>query len=288
MAAPAASHSKRERDPASIPVAPPPSPPLTCWDHLLPAARLAGEQTQTLPGGYQSFTKYASAFRTAIEWTILDRTTDERELVDADAFIAFCAHLFEADNNMRNWVISTLCIRITSAFKYNQPMRFVATHQLRRLRQHPEAWAAFIQELADIQERAAAARPPTNRAHEWHVVARMLDAGDASELAAFIRELFAPEIDRTRFDASQIERHMSMVHRVPADVSNLIGQFATTGITTQTPIPLRLQVKHKLELLARRVASLTPAQTAAEMRSILGEVEEALPESERVLKKART
>jgi hypothetical protein len=288
MAAPAAAAAGSKRERERDPPGPVTTPPLTRWDHLLPAARLAGEHAETQWGVEHSFTKYTSAFRTAIRRTILDRTTDERNLIDADAFVAYCVHRFEVSNSTRDKTINTLYNRIMSTFKYSKPARFVTTHQLRRLHQHPEAWAAFIQKLADIQELAAAARPTKNRADEWHFVAKMRDAGDASELAAFIRELFEPEIERTRFDASQVERHMAMTHRVPADVTNLIGQFATSAITAQAPIPLRLQVKHRLELLTRRVASLTATQVAAEMRDILGEVEAALPEDQRVPKKART
>jgi hypothetical protein len=70
---------------------------------------------------------------------------------------------------------------------------------------------------------------------------------------------------------------MDMAHRVPADVANLVGQFASSAITAQAPVPMRLQVKHRLELLSRRVASLSPETAAAELRLILADVEEALP-----------
>jgi len=150
----------------------------------------------------------------------------------------------------------------------SQPMLM---HQLRRLRQHPLVWDALL-------------------AHVAHTMSPDDDSDDVFRAGAFY-DLMADSsreyVARTHFDASQVERHMSMTRRVPADVSNLIGQFTSAAITPRAPIPLRMQVKHKLELLTRRVAYLSPAQVAAEMRDILGEVEEALPEDERTLKKAR-
>ena len=287
MAAPsAASGVKRERDsPATV-------PPLARWDHLLPVAEQAADAAlaardeataaarrafiftdQNIGSGADHF---RGAFQRAIHNALPgDRSQDESDFIRVDSDIAWIMR----DRDALGYSIAE---RLAKSLAHRMVYRAAFVHQIRRIHsQHPAVWDAT---LAVITGWARDSR------FDWYAAIAQQEPNRRAEAESMLRVIhatFAPSIERTRFDASQLERHMSMTHRVPADVTNLIGQFATTGITTQSPIPLRLQTKHKLELLTRRVASLTAAQVAAELRDILGDVEEALPEDERTLKKAR-
>ena len=233
------------------------------------AAKMQQLGRQMLPAGEDAvYGSYTQAFMDHIRAAFPGMNLIDAQVVYYDGWIAWHLRMFDAGYKPDSQIEFIYEPILVSMQGYGEFRRQLAAHQIRRIRQHPAAWSAFLKRVDDGQRLL-----PIER--------------EAAELAAFIRETLQPSIERTRFDASQVERHMAMAHRVPADVANLIGQFATTGITPQTPVPMRLQVKHKLELLTRRVASLTPAQVAAEMRLILADVEKSLPEDEHTLKKAR-
>jgi len=305
MAAPASSSSSvgAKRDRAS----PAPSSSLstpgadaaaiTRWDRLLPLAQQAAEQAalaaqEEIIAAHAERTPYffvsaqypQEAYLGAFKRVIFDAFPDldierEHRLVYADADMAW--RMRGAATTPMGEIANDF-FRLLASDLANGPTgrgRFV--HRLRRLSQYASVWDAILQQIKEWMDHPQYATYPGIGDY-----ARGLRA-EAAAIFQVMQEVNGPAAERGRFDASQIERHMSMAHRVPAGVTNLIGQFATAGITNQTPIPLRLQVKHKLELLTRRVAYLSPAQVAAEMRDILGDVEEALPEDERVLKKAR-
>jgi len=254
--------------------------PLTRWDHLLPAARQAGEhglqsvlRSDARNTGYAYERTFAFVYTGgvvgAIETAFPDRDEGERALMLLDAQLAWGLREFDKVHET-DGLYKAMRAQFNDVGNMKYPFRII--HCIHRIRSHSAAWEALTHRFQLVQA------DPSSPAAEL-LVARVVRDGS--------HEMFASSVDRARFDASQVERHMAMQHRVPAELTNLIGQFATDGITTQTPIPMRLQVKHKLELLTRRMASLTAAQVATEMRLIMGDVEESLPEDERTLKKAR-
>lgn len=280
-----------ERD--SLDASPPPvtGPPLTRWDHLLPAAYQAGERAalaaqEAVVAARAESTPYflvtarppEEMYREAFGNVIFDALPDldietERGLVYVDVDIAW--KLRDAANKPVHVVVNDFC-QLLAIDLANGPMghgRFI--HRLRRLSQHRTTWNAILTQIKEWMEHPQYAT--------YSGIAEYTRGLRAEATAIFraMQEVNRPALERAYFDASQVERHMDMAHRVPADVSNLVGQFATAGITAYTPIPVRYKTKHRLELLARRVASLTPEQVAAEMRSILAEVETVLPEDAR-------
>jgi hypothetical protein len=200
----------------------------------LDAARAAVAEARQY-GAYAehpSQSMYGRAFVASIRHALPDfRPVADEYVIKGDADIAWI--LRDIDASGVGPVASQLFTFLSVGGHYRPHWRNMLGHRLHRIRQTPAAWGALVSLVRErMKPLSTDPYPFIDRERVFH--------REATSIFQGMQEVFGSDIERTRFDASQLERHMAMTHHVPADVSNLIGQFATTGITPQAPVPLRL------------------------------------------------
>lgn len=223
--------------------------------------------------------KVTGGFFDFIASAMPDLTLDECFLVHADAQIHWFIVFVFLQHGAIEHVYDLLTESFESVADFSDPTKYATfAHMARRMRrasrepQHDvsgdrrNVWVELMEFAKDNDDWSDRARAGSRNSRQF-----------VEAIHGLLRDVTLPEDERASFDASLVQRHLHMARRVPTAVANLIGQFASSAITTRAPIPMRLQVKHKLELLSRSVASLDAETTAAELRAILADVEEALP-----------
>jgi len=208
-------------------------------------------------GGERDGEEYADLFQSHVLRALSDLTRAERDLLEVDSHLDWEMRAFERSGSFPNLYSHLNYDANTGDHISLDDLDAPATqsgivHMLRRLRAFcPTGWAAVVRW---VEEEAADAEIDVDNDYANMVIGS--DEGMAARAAEF----------------------ETILH----------DTFTRAEIDDPTaPPPARFVIKRKLEQLTERVASLTPAQTAAKLRAILTDVEESLPEDERTLKKAR-
>lgn len=229
-----------------------PASSLTRWDHLWADVRRAVDAEATANDGDE----YADLFQSHVVRMVPGLTRSERDLLEVDAGLDWVMRAFERSGEFLDLFthlnFNTSTGEVIDTADLDAESQPALVHMLRRLRiTCPTGWAALIKWVED-------------------------DASDDDEANSYM----------IIGDDEGVEERANQFKAILHDTFTR-AEIDNAPVLAPAPTPARFEVKRKLEQLTERVASLTAAEAAAELRAILGEVEESLPEDERTLKRAR-